>query len=144
MGLNLCAAWQRLVTARPVWLAGWRSHAGYWWGDRAAALADQLRPGGHVWGAVPPAWRLAFPVLPSLAGAGDDCPVCLSSYDDPLPRPPTAPETSRGLVAVAECGVHATCVACDLSLQRLANGNLRRMSCPLCRAARAHRTRAAP
>ena len=80
------------------------------------------------------------------AGGGWGClpRVCVEDYDDPLPRPPAAPEVTRGLPTVAECGVHATCVACDLRLQRHAANNLRRMACPLCRAARVHRTRASP
>ena len=30
-----------VAQAKPVWVAGWKRGRGFWWGDRAAALADQ-------------------------------------------------------------------------------------------------------
>ena len=44
---NLRAAWRTAAAQGPLWLAGWRSYRGYWWGDRAAAIARQLTPQGN-------------------------------------------------------------------------------------------------
>ena len=104
-------AWTRVAATRPIWLAGWQRYQVYWWGDRAATLAAQLvpnrvanAPGPYVWGGVYlPAWRQVFSDLPALDGVGDDCPVCLSIYDDPLPRPPTNAQVSRAMTSVFTC-----------------------------------------
>ena len=107
-------------------------------------LRPHAQGGARVWGGVPPAWQQAFPALPTLDGDGDSCPICFDPYDDLLPRPPEAPETTRGLPTVAECGLHATCVRCDIEMQRRVNFNVRRLACPLCRAPRVRHTPVVP
>ena len=72
--------------------------------------------------------------LPSLAGAGEDCPICFDPIDDPLPAPgndqfkPRAPEWYQCPSAVR----HAVCIPCEL--QRQQRGEDER--CVMCRAPR--------
>ena len=126
----------RLLVAqtKPVWVAGWKRGRGFWWGDRAAALADQCT--AHSWGAQPQGWA-AYPPLHQLRGttaAGDpgDCPVCLETFTDLLPRPPRLAQHARSSDLFHGCpGPHAACVSCDRRLALLPQPR-----CVMCRRAR--------
>ena len=140
---NLRTAWQTAAAQGPLWLAGWRSYRGYWWGDRAAAIARQLTPQGNVqliWGSIPQGWEHMTRMTPR--DAGEQCPICFEDYEDPFPRPPRTQMVTRGLDTVVECERHATCVDCDMDLQR--DARWRQLRCPMCRAGRTHRTQDVP
>ena len=113
---------------RPVWLAGWEPGRGYWWGDRAVALAAQCDQ--RSWGPQPPAWNAVLPLV-SLMGDSMQCSVCLEDFSDPLPRPRGLPGANRSRSSDAFHGCprpHAACVDCD----RLLAGQAQ-PKCPVCR-----------
>ena len=113
---------------RPVWLAGWEPGRGYWWGDRAVALAAQCDQ--RSWGPQPPAWNAVLPLV-SLMGDSMQCSVCLEDFSDPLPRPRGPPGANRSRSSDAFHGCprpHAACVDCD----RLLAGQAQ-PKCPVCR-----------
>ena len=122
--------WRQTAARSPTAIAGWAPGRGYWWGERAAALAAQCTRAG--WGAVPATW-IAGARLPSLAGTGEDCPVCFDTFSDPLPHP--RQDRSRA-PPLYECGQHSTCMACDrVEMQRAARGAPAPRCC-LCRSDR--------
>ena len=115
LGRELRSLWIQARQDRSVWLAGWRRGRLYWWGDRAASLADQCASGS--WGPQPPRWT-PHPTLAALRGATPDtaqCSICLEDFVDPLPRPRQARARSSDVFHGCPTA-HAACVACDKDL----------------------------
>ena len=98
----------KCAAGRQVWLAGSRQGAGFWWADRATALANQCA--SHTWGPLPREWS-PLPQLTALQGDGEECPICLEDFSDPLPRP--REPNARAPQTFHTCGRHATCIGCD-------------------------------
>ena len=117
-------SWHRTCRAtRDVWLTASRQGRGQWWADLAAAIARQCST--DRWGQPAAIWH-SLPALPSLRGAGDECPICLEDFTDPLPRPQEP--RARAPDAFHACGLHAACIGCD--------GRNHDRRCCLCRAQR--------
>ena len=121
--------WRTMSGQRPLFLAGWPADRGYWWGERALALANSCDAG--AWGALPAAMAGAT-LLNALPCTGEECSICTDEYSDPLPAPV---DTSRAPAGMFHCS-HALCIACDRDLESRAANNAGLARCPLCRADR--------
>ena len=104
-----------------LWLAGYAPVNV--WAERALALACYGRRQGAF--ALPPS---IAPTAPPPPWAGDDCPVCLSAYDDPWPAPGCVSRAPEGRWACPSLP-HAICRDCDARVA----ANVHNNRCPVCR-----------
>ena len=88
LGDKVRKVWRATKAERVIYLAGYKRGSRAWWGDRAECLAPQC--GEATWGTQPLGWPTA--PLATLKGSHPDgthheCPSCLETFSDLLPRP---------------------------------------------------------